>query len=143
MVLITVLIKRDQEIGFVTGREHFARTDADLEDGRSARNGGGNRHVSHDVLIAASSEPGEKRARGLNSVLRIAGEPDDCVLNIFRSKIGAVRARLWDGGYIGINGIAHGGSSILRGKQRNRSRAWLKRASRGQRTAVRGQRSDE
>src|SRR5438552_16138479 len=113
MVLITVLIKRDQKIGFVAGRQDFAGTDADLKDGRAAGDGGGNRHVSHDVLIAASGESGEKCAGRLNSVLRIAGQTDDRVLNIFRTKIGAVRARLWDGGYIGINGIAHGGSSIF------------------------------
>src|SRR5437588_1283463 len=143
MVLITVLIKRDQEIGFVTGRQDFAGTDADLKDGRAAGNGGGNRHISHDVLIAASSESGEKRARGLNSVLRIAGQADDCVLNIFRAQIGAVGSWLWDGGYIGINGIAHGGSSILRGKQRNRSSAWLKRGKEVRRMAECGLRIAE
>src|SRR5437660_358881 len=143
MVLITVLIKRDQKIGFVTGREHFAGTDAHLKDRRSAGDGGWNGHVSHDVLIAAASEPGEKCARGLNSILRIAGQPDDRVLNIFRAQIGAVRARLWDGGYVGINRSAHGGSSILRGKQRNRSSAWLKRGKEVRRMAECGLRIAE
>src|SRR5438309_540140 len=93
MVLITVLIKCDEKIGFVTSRQNFARTDADLEDRRPAGDGGGNRHVSHDVLIAASGEACEKCAGGLNSVLRIASKPNDCVLNIFRAQIGAVRTR--------------------------------------------------
>src|SRR5260370_29260939 len=93
MVLITVLIKCDQKIGFVTGRKHFARTDADLKDRWTTGNGGGNRHVSHDVLIAASGQSRQKRAGGLNSVLRIASKPNDCVLNIFRAQISAVRTR--------------------------------------------------
>src|SRR5216684_9318431 len=93
MVLITVLIKRDEKIGFVAGRKNFARTDAHLKDRRSAGDGGGNRHVSHDVLIAASGQSRQKRAGGLNSVLRIASKPNDCVLNIFWTKISALRSR--------------------------------------------------
>ena len=58
----------------------------------TAGNRGGDRHVSHDVLIAAAGEPGEKRAGGLDAVLRIAGQPDDGVLNVFRAQIGAIRA---------------------------------------------------
>src|ERR1700719_3732039 len=117
MVLIAVLIKRDQKIGLITRRKHFAGTDTDLEDGRAAGDGGWNCHVSHDVLIAASGEPGEKRAGGLDSVLRIAGEADDGVLNIFRAKIGPVRRRsrshgggigFLHRGYIRIYRFAHG-----------------------------------
>src|SRR5207302_6953741 len=40
VVLITVLIKRDEKIGFVTSRQDFARAHADLKNGRSARDGG-------------------------------------------------------------------------------------------------------
>src|SRR5207248_1546933 len=93
MVLITVLIKRDQKIGFVTGREHFARAHTDLEDGRSARDVGWNRHISHDVVVATSGQSREKRAGGLNSVLRISGKANDRVVDIFRTKIRAVRGR--------------------------------------------------
>src|SRR4029077_13092219 len=82
VVLITVLIKRDQKIGFVTGREHFARAHADLKNGRSARDGGRDRHISHHVVVAAAGKPRQKRAGGLNSVLRIAGQTDDRVINI-------------------------------------------------------------
>ena len=62
VVLITVLVKRDEKIGFVAGGKHFAGADADLENRRSAGNGGGDRHVGHDVLSAASGESGEKSA---------------------------------------------------------------------------------
>jgi len=93
VVLITMLIKRDEKVGFITGREHFARADADLKDGRAAGNRGRDRHVSHDILVAASGQPREKRAGGLNSVLRISGEADDCVLNIFWTQISPLRCR--------------------------------------------------
>src|SRR5437764_11218126 len=93
MVLITVLIKRDQKIGFVAGGKNFTGTDAYLKDRRPSGNRRGDRHVGHDVLIAATGESGEKRAGGLNSILRITGESNDGVLNVFRSKIGALRRR--------------------------------------------------
>src|SRR5437762_3331591 len=129
VVLITVLIKRDQKIGFVTGREHFARTHADLKNRRSARDGGWNRHISHDVVVAASGQSREKRAGSLNSVLRIAGKANDGVLNIFRAQISAVRTRtggsrsglvrrggFLDCSYVGINRIAH--ESVLRSQHK-------------------------
>src|SRR5207253_8222763 len=90
VVLITVLIKRDEKIGFVTRRQDFARAHADLKNGRSARDGGRDRHISHDVVVASSGQSRQKRAGGLNAVLRIAGEPNHGVLNIFRTQIGAV-----------------------------------------------------
>ncbi len=89
VVLVAVLIKRDQEIGFVTRREHFARAHADLKDRRPAGDGGGNRHVGHDILVAPAGEPGEKRTRALDAVLRIAGEADDGVVDALRAEIGA------------------------------------------------------
>ena len=55
-------------------------------------NRGGDGHVGHDILIAASGEPGEECARRLNTVLRISGKTNDSVPNIFRTKIGAVGA---------------------------------------------------
>ena len=93
MVLVTVLIKRDEKVGFIASREYFAGTDPDLKDRRAAGDRGRDRHVSHDVLVAAPGQPREKRAGGLNSVLRIAGQTDDGVLNIFRAQISAVRCR--------------------------------------------------
>ena len=90
VVLVTVLIKRDEEIGFVAGGENFARADADLENRRTAGDRGGNRHVSHDVLVAAAGEPGEESAGALDAVLRIAGEPDDGVVDVFGTQIGAL-----------------------------------------------------
>src|SRR6202011_4347891 len=66
VVLITVLIKSDKKVGFITGRKNFARAHAHLENRRLARNGGRDGHVSHDVLVATSREPREKRASGLN-----------------------------------------------------------------------------
>ena len=91
VVLVTVLIKRDEKIGFVTGGKHFAGAHADLENGWTAGNGGGNRHVSHDVLVAAAGEAREKGAGGLNAVLGIAGETDDGVVDVFGAEIGSVR----------------------------------------------------
>src|SRR5438105_6252937 len=93
VVLLTVLIKRDQKIGYVTGREHFTRAHADVKNGRAAGNGGWNRHISHDVVVAASGQSREKRAGGLNSVLRISGKANHSVVDIFRTKIRAVRRR--------------------------------------------------
>ena len=99
VVLVAVLIKGDEEIGFVAGGEHFARADADLEDRRPARNGGGNRHVSHDVLVAAAGEAGEESAGALDAVLRIAGEADDGVVDALRAQVGALRR---GGGWLGF-----------------------------------------
>ena len=92
VVLVTVLIKRDEEIGFVARGEDFARAHAHLENRRAAGDRGGNRHVSHDFLRAAAGEPREERAGALDAVLRIAGEPNDGVVDVFRAKIGALRA---------------------------------------------------
>ena len=89
VVLVAVLIKGDEEIGFVAGGEDFARADADLENRRPAGNRGRDRHVGHDVLVAAAGEPGEKRAGALDAVLRIAGEADNGVVDVFRAEIGA------------------------------------------------------
>ena len=50
VVLVTVLIKRDEEVGFVAGGKHFAGAHADLENGGPAGDGGRDRHVGHDVL---------------------------------------------------------------------------------------------
>ena len=93
VVLVAVLIKRDEEIGFVAGGEDFAGAHADLENGRAAGDGGGNRHVGHDVLIAAAGEAREESAGALDAVLRIAGEANDGVVDVFGAKIGAVRGR--------------------------------------------------
>src|SRR2546430_3493376 len=95
MVLIAVLIKCDEKIGFIAGRKHFTGTDPDLEDRRSTRNRGRNRHVSHDVVIAASGQTRQKCARGLNSVLRISGETNYSILDVFRTQIGAGRRAGW------------------------------------------------
>ena len=53
MVFVTVLVKREQNIGFITGAQHFAGTDADLENGRTAGNRRRDRHERHDFLLAA------------------------------------------------------------------------------------------
>src|SRR6202035_765700 len=50
-------------------------------------------HVRHDIVVAAPSQPRQKCAGSLNSVLRISGETNYGVLNIFRPQIGAVRSR--------------------------------------------------
>ena len=93
VVLVTVLVKRDEQIRFVAGGEHFAGADADLENRRAAGDRGRNRHVRHDLLLAATGEPREKAADGLDAVLRIAGEADDGVVNVFGTQIGASGCR--------------------------------------------------
>ena len=93
VVLVTVLIKRDEEIGFIARGEDFAGAHADLENRRSAGDGGGNRHVGHDILGAASGQAREESAGALNAVLRISGEADDGVVDILGAEIGAVRWR--------------------------------------------------
>src|SRR5439155_15520147 len=98
VVLITVLIKRDEKIGFVAGRKHFARAHADLKDRRSTGNRGWDRHVSHDIVIAPSGKACQKSAGGLNSVLRISRQTTDGVLDVLRTQIGAVRSRTGSSG---------------------------------------------
>src|SRR4029079_2748408 len=41
VVLITMLIERDQEVGFISRGKNFTRADPDLEDRRSTGDGGG------------------------------------------------------------------------------------------------------
>ena len=105
VVLVAVLIKRDKKIGFVAGGENFAGAHADLEDRRTAGDGGGNRHVSHDIVIAAAGEAREKSARALNAVLRISRETDDGVVDAFGAKIGPVRCRGGRRGGSAVRGI--------------------------------------
>ena len=81
MGVVTVLVKRHQHVGTVARRQDVAGAHADLEDGRAARNRGRNRHVRHDVLVAATGETREEAADGLDTVLRVTGESDDYVLN--------------------------------------------------------------
>jgi hypothetical protein len=93
VVLVTVLIERDEEIGFVARGKDFARPHADLKDRRAAGNGGGDRHVGHDFLCAAAGKAREESAGALDAVLRISGEPDDGIIDVLRAKIGALRCR--------------------------------------------------
>ena len=48
--IVTVLIKRHEKIRLIPRGENLARSDADLKNRGPARNGGGDRHVGHDVL---------------------------------------------------------------------------------------------
>ncbi len=50
----------------------------------------GNRHVGHHLLVAPAGEPGEECAGALDAVLRIAGQPNDGVVDAFGTKIGAL-----------------------------------------------------
>ena len=119
VVLVTVLIKRDEEVGFVARRRTSPDAHADLENRRPAGDGGRDRHVGHDVLVAAAGEPGEKRAGALDAVLRIAGEPDDGVVNIFRPQIGAVRTGTGGGSRSGAGGRIGGRRAITLGYSRS------------------------
>ena len=64
MVLVAVLIERDQKVGFITGGEYFSGTDPDLKNRWSTGNGGRDSHVGHDVLVTATG------------VLRVPRYPD-------------------------------------------------------------------
>src|SRR5437763_16867774 len=90
MVLIAVLIKSDEKIGFITSGQHFARTDADLKNRRTTRDRRGDGHVRHDIVLAASSQAREKCASCLDSVLRISRETDHCILNNFGAQISSL-----------------------------------------------------
>jgi hypothetical protein len=100
--VVAVLVKGDEHVGAVAGRENVAGAHADLEDRRSARDRGRNRHVGHDVLIAATGEAGEEAADGLDAVLRVAGEADDDVVNRAGS-VGSGGAVSGDFGVIGAD----------------------------------------
>src|SRR5215218_3069387 len=69
VVLVAVLIKAEQHVSFIAGAQNFARTDADLENRRTAGNGGGNGHEGHDLLFTAASQAREEAADGLDTVL--------------------------------------------------------------------------
>ena len=112
MGVVTMLIERHQHIRPVTGREDVTRAHPHLENGRSARDGGRNRHVGHDVLVAASGEPGEEPADSLDAVLRVAGQPDNNVMNRPESTAWGGAARSFGGvwtdhefGYAGEIGL--------------------------------------
>ena len=81
MRVVAVLIERDEEVGLVAGGEDLAGAHADLENGRAAGDGGGDGHVGHDLLVAATGEAGKEAAEGLDAVLGITGEADDGVRN--------------------------------------------------------------
>jgi hypothetical protein len=58
-------------------------------------------------VFTATGETGQKRAGGLNSILRVTRQPDDCVLNTFRPQIGSIGVRC-GGLRSSIQSVAHG-----------------------------------
>ena len=86
---VAVLIEGHEHVGAVAGGEDVAGAHAHLEDRRPARDGGRDRHVGHDVLVAAAGEAGEETADGLDAVLRIAGEADDDVVDALGTRVSA------------------------------------------------------
>ena len=76
MPFVGVLVERQQHIRLVAGAEHLAGADADLEDGGTTRDRGGNGHKRHDFLLTAAGQPREKAADGLDAVLRVARDAD-------------------------------------------------------------------
>ena len=77
MVPVGMLVKGQEDVGFIARAQHFTRTNPDLENRGSAGDGRGNGHERHDLLFASSGQPGQKTADCLNAVLRIAGDADD------------------------------------------------------------------
>src|SRR5664279_2812442 len=72
-----MLIEGQQHIGVVPRAQHFARANADLEDGWPPRNGRGNGHEGHDLLGAAASQPRQETANRLDTILRITRNAND------------------------------------------------------------------
>ena len=70
-------------------------------------------------MVTASGQAREKRAGGLNSVLRIPGETNYGVLNIFRPQIGAVRTGTGGGSRSGAGGRIGGRRAIALGYSRS------------------------
>ena len=93
MAFSGMLVERQQHIRLVSGAHDFSRADADLENGRPARDGGGNRHERHDFLFAASGQPGEEAPDGLDAVLGIARDADNGFWD-FRDLDGSARRRV-------------------------------------------------
>ena len=84
MVVVGVLVKGHQGVGAVAGVEDLAGAKVDLEDGRTAGNGAGNRHVGHDFLGGGSGQLAEKGPDRLNAILGIAGQTDDGIADVGR-----------------------------------------------------------
>ena len=91
--VVAVLVKRDQHIRPVAGREDVPGAHPHLEDRGSPGDRRGDGHIRHHVLVAAASEAGEKAADRLNPILGIAGEADDDVLDGAGGSGGAGAAR--------------------------------------------------
>ena len=117
VVLVTVLIKRDEEVGFIARGEDFARAHADLENRGTAGDGRGDRHVGHDIVIAASGQAREESAGALDAVLRISREADNGVVDALGAKIGAIRLRCRSGRW--------GSGGRRRGSGRGPRRGWI------------------
>ena len=77
VVFIAVLVEGHQHIRVIAGSEHLAGADAHLENRWPARDGGGDGHKCHHLLLAAARQLGEKTANGLDAVLRVTGNADD------------------------------------------------------------------
>ena len=82
VLLVRMLIKTNQHVGFVTRAEDFAGADAHLENRGPAGDGGRNGHERHDFLLTASRQTREETANGLNAVLRVTRDADNCLFNL-------------------------------------------------------------
>ena len=63
VVLVGMLIKGQQHIGFIAGAQDFARANPHLENRRPAGNRRGNGHEGHDFLFAAARQAGQENRR--------------------------------------------------------------------------------
>src|SRR5581483_10237567 len=85
VVFVGMLVEGEQNVRVVSCAQDFARANAHLEDGRTARNRGGNRHKGHHFLFAAPGQARQETADRLNAVLRIAREANDRLGNFLRN----------------------------------------------------------
>ncbi len=105
VAFVGMLVEGQQHVGLIARAQDFAGTDADLENGRPAGNGGRDGHERHDFLFAAAGQPRQKSADGLDAVLRIAGNANDGLVD-FRNLRCAARGRR------GCNCVTHESSQI-------------------------------
>ena len=79
VVLVGMLVERQQHIGLIAGTEDIPRAKANLKDGWTAGDGRGDGHHRHDLLLTAAGQTGKEAADGLDTVLGITGNADDCL----------------------------------------------------------------
>ena len=93
MAVVTVLVKRHKNVGFVAGRKHFSGSEVHLENRRPARDRRGNRHVSHDLATTAPRETRKESTDRLDAVLRVSRKANHRILDALVRRLFVIRFR--------------------------------------------------